>query len=84
MFSLRFARRIVVTDHAAKRMAERHVSEAELLAVIDTGQTRHVDERRLWAYKRFPQRADNLVCAVLVLEDVVVVKTVMHHFTLED
>ncbi len=32
----------------------------------------------------FPQRADNLVCAVLVLEDVVVVKTVMHHFTLED
>ncbi|MCX7231447.1 MAG: DUF2283 domain-containing protein [Burkholderiales bacterium] len=41
MFSLRFARRIVVTDHAAKRMAARHVSEAELLAVIDTGETRH-------------------------------------------
>jgi len=49
MFSLRFARRVVVTDHAAQRMAERHVSEAELLAVIDTGETRHVDERRLWA-----------------------------------
>jgi len=53
MFSLRFARRVVVTDHAAQRMAERHVSEAELLAVIDTGETRHVDERRLWAYKHF-------------------------------
>jgi hypothetical protein len=84
MFSLRFARRVVVTDHAAQRMAKRHVSEAELLAVIDTGEARHVDERRLWAYKHFPQRADNLVCAVLVLKGVVVVKTVMHHFTLED
>jgi L-asparaginase/Glu-tRNA(Gln) amidotransferase subunit D len=28
-------------------------------------------------------RADNLICAVLVLEDAVVVKTVMHHFTPE-
>jgi hypothetical protein len=84
MFRLRFARRVVVTDHAAQRMAERHVSEAELLALIDTGEARHVDERRLWAYKHFPQRADNLVRAVLVLEGVVVVKTVMHHFTLED
>jgi hypothetical protein len=27
------------------------------------------------------ERHDNLLCAVLVLEDRVVVKTVMHHFT---
>jgi len=31
---------------------------------------------------RHPERCDNLVCAVLVLEDAVVVKTVMHHFAL--
>ena len=30
-----------------------------------------------------PPDGFNLVCAVLVLEDSVVVKTVMHHFSLE-
>jgi hypothetical protein len=31
-----------------------------------------------------PGRSDNLVCAVLVLENAVVVKTVMHYFDLGD
>jgi hypothetical protein len=35
-------------------------------------------------YKQLPGRADNLICAVLVLETAVVVKTVMHNFILED
>jgi hypothetical protein len=29
-----------------------------------------------------PQRSDNLLCAVLVMEDAVIVKTVMHHWEL--
>jgi hypothetical protein len=33
--------------------------------------------------KNLSGRSDNLVCAVLVLEDAVIVKTVMHHFDLE-
>ena len=64
-------------------MAERAISEFELLAVVDTGDTRFKDETHLWAFKHLAGRADNPICAVLVLEDAVVAKTVMHNFTLE-
>ena len=83
MHSRRFDRPIILTRHARLRMDERNISEAEWLAVIDTGETRYKDASHLWAFKHIAERADNLVCAVLVLEDSVVVKTVMHHFSLE-
>ena len=50
----------------------------------DTGDTRYKDESHLWVSKHLAGRTDNLICAMLVLEDTVVVKTVMHAFTLED
>jgi hypothetical protein len=81
MFSVRFQRRIVVTRHAQERMAERLISNELLVDVIDNGETRYRDATHLWAFKEFPERHDNLLCAVLVLEDAVVVKTVMHHFS---
>ncbi len=37
----------------------------------------HKDDRRLWVYHELEGRDDNLVCAAVVLEDAVVVKTVM-------
>ena len=83
MHSTRFNRPVVFTRHALQRMELRAISAAELLEVVDTGDTRFKDEAHLWAYKHLAGRADNLICAVLVLEDVVVVKTVMHHFNLE-
>jgi len=81
MFSNRFQRPIVISSHARIRMVEREISEAMLLEVIDSGDTRYKDTTHLWAFKEFPERHDNLLCAVLVLEDRVVVKTVMHHFS---
>lgn len=81
MFSTRFQRPIVLSTHAKIRMEEREISEAMLLEVIDSGDTRYKDSTHLWAFKEFPERHDNLLCAVLVLEDRVVVKTVMHHFS---
>lgn len=63
-------------------MTERMITEAMLMEVIDQGETRYRDSTHLWAFKVFPERNDNLLCAVLVLEDVVIVKTVMHHFSL--
>lgn len=51
-----------------------------MLDVIDSGETRYRDATHLWVYKEFSERLDNLLCAVLVLEDRLVVKTVMHHF----
>ena len=81
MFSIRFQRLVIISSHAKIRMDERDISEAMLLEVIDSGEARFKDETHLWAFKEFPERHDNLLCAVLVLEDCVVVKTVMHHFT---
>lgn len=81
MFSARFQRRIVVTRHARERMSQREISDDVLVDVIDNGETRYRDATHLWAFKEFPERHDNLLCAVLVLEDAVVVKTVMHHFS---
>ncbi len=83
MFGIRFKRPVILTRHAAQRMSERGISDADLMAVIDTGDTRFKDETHLWAFKHLSGRADNLICAVLVLETALVVKTVMHDFTLE-
>ena len=80
MFSLRFQRAIVITRHAQMRMDARGINETILLEVIDSGETRYRDATHLWAFKDFSERSDNLLCAVLVLEDRLVVKTVMHHF----
>ncbi len=84
MFSIRFNRPIILTRHASLRMAEREIDEVTLIDIIDNGQVRMKDEQHLWAFKHFDHRSDNLICAVLVLETVVVVKTVMHEFNLKD
>ncbi len=63
-------------------MNERDIPDVILLEVIDSGETRYRDDTHLWAFKDFPERNDNLLCAVVVLEDAVVVKTVMHHFSI--
>jgi hypothetical protein len=83
MFSVRFKKPVVLTHHAISRMKQRSISLDELLLVVDTGDMRFKDDTHLWAYKHVPGRTDNLVCAVLVLEDAVIVKTVMHEFLLE-
>lgn len=82
MFSSRFERQIIVTSHARNRMVERAVSDEMLIDVIDHGETRFRDATHLWVFKDFPERNDNLLCAVLVVEDAVIVKTIMHHFSL--
>ena len=83
MDSLRFHRPIQITRHAKERMAERGISEALLLDLIETGKAKHKDDTRLWLFKHYPERDDNLICAAAVLEDCIIIKTVMHHFQLE-
>jgi hypothetical protein len=65
-------------------MTERGITELALLSMIDGGEIRRADGRRLWAYRHVPYRDDTLLCAVLVLEGAVVVKTVMHRFEPEE
>ena len=80
MFSERFGKPIVITDHARERMAARAISEALLRDMIETGEVRHMDETRIWIAKHYGDRNDNLLCVAAVLETALVVKTVMHHF----
>ena len=84
MDSLRFGLPIQITRHAKDRMAERGISNDLLLDLIETGTAKHKDETRLWLFKHYPERSDNLLCAAVVLENYIVIKTVMHHFQLEE
>ena len=82
MHSDRFNRPIVVKRHAAQRMAETSIDEPLLLQVIESGMVRYSDEKRLWIWLDVPDRNDNLLCAALVLDDALIVKTVMHRWEL--
>lgn len=84
MHSKRFNRQIIITSHAQLRMIERDITEAILLDIVDTGTEKYSDESHLWVFKHYLDRSDNLICAVLVLENCVVIKTVMHHFSIEE
>lgn len=84
MHSNRFNRQIIITNHAQIRMNERNITLAMLIDIIETGTEKYSDESHLWVFKQFSDRADNLICAVLVLENSVVIKTVMHHFSVEE
>lgn len=83
MFSQRFNLPVLITRHARQRMAERDMDEALLLDLIETGNARHKDETHLWLFKHYDRRDDNLLCAAVVIEGALVIKTVMHRFQLE-
>ena len=83
MFSQRFSLGIRLTHHAMARMAERQLTQTLILDLIESGELRYKDARHLWIFNRYPERNDNLICVAVVLEKMLVVKTVMHHFILE-
>ncbi|WP_255337185.1 DUF4258 domain-containing protein [Methylophilus sp. 5] len=72
-----------MTPHARERMLQRRISESLILDLIETGEIRKKDEVRLWIFKSYNDRNDNLLCVAVVVEAYLVVKTVMHHFELE-
>lgn len=80
MHSLRFGLPVVFTEHAKLRMIERNMDAALVLDIIDTGTLKDAGNARYWLYKHFDERADNLLCVAAVIENVVVVKTIMHHW----
>ena len=70
-----------LSEQGSSRLADSYLNASE---AIDHGDTRFKDETHLWVFMDLPGRFDNLVCVVLVLEAVVVFKTMMHYFDLED
>ncbi len=81
MFSERFKRSVVITDHARQRMIAREISEALLHDIIETGEMRYNSEIQIWIATQYADRTDNLLCVAAVLESTLVIKTVMHHFS---
>ena len=75
---------VVVTDHATKSMEKRNVSPADLQEILEEGDIKYKSDVQLWVFKHFQRRADNLLCAAIVLEKVLVVKTVMINWELEE
>ncbi len=80
MHSVRFGLPVVLTAHARLRMAERNVDAALVLEIIDTGTLKDAGNAHYWLYKPLPDRADNLLCVATVIDNAVVVKTIMHHW----
>ena len=80
MHSARFGLPVVLTDHARLRMAERSITAELVLDIVDTGTLKDAGSSHYWLYKHLPDRTDNLLCVAAVVDNVVVVKTIMHHW----
>ncbi len=78
--SARFQRTVQLTIHARQRMRERGISETLLEDLIETGTLKNKDKEHIWVFKGYPDRQDNLLCVAAVLNDALIVKTVLHHF----
>jgi hypothetical protein len=82
--SSRFKKAIYVTEYAKKRMLERSVSDELLFDLIETGVMKQKDTKHGWIAKAYENRDDNLICAAIVIDQSVIVKTVMYHFQFEE
>ena len=83
MHSTRFGRDVHVTRHARERMVQRDISDGVLHQLVECGEVRRKDELRIWIAASLPGRRDNMICVAAVIEERLVIKTVMHHFRWE-
>jgi hypothetical protein len=84
LWSLRFNKAIQLTHHAKARMQERDMTETLLLDLIEHGEMQFKDGEHGWLFKTYPDRNDNLVCAAIVMNNAIIVKTVMINWQLEE
>jgi hypothetical protein len=83
-FSKRFGKNVWITHHARESMLRRNIDAAALEQVIEEGEVKRRDTMNLWVFKHIVGRDDNLICAAVVEQTAVVVKTVMINWELED
>ncbi len=80
LHSIRFNLPVVLTEHAKQRMADRNINADLIIEIIDTGTLKDAGGAHYWLYKHIANRTDNLLCVAAVVDNVVVVKTIMHHW----
>lgn len=71
---------IVLTIHAQQRAQERRMSHQIIQDIIDNGEQKEASPGHYWFFKYYPERDDNLLCIAAVVDNVLIIKTVMHHW----
>lgn len=66
-----------LTNHAIEAMAKRSITLPEVKVLIESGELKSSEGMHSWIYFDFPERSDNLVCAAIVKDDAIIVKTIM-------
>lgn len=76
-YSERFGKNVWLTNHAIESMAKRRITLPEVKALIELGEYKLIDKRHGWVYYQFLERDDNLVCAAVIEETALIIKTIM-------
>ncbi len=71
---------IVLTVHAQQRARERNINPELIQDIVDNGTQQEAGPGHFWFYKHYPERDGNLLCVAAVIDNVLVIKTVMHHW----
>ena len=75
--SNRFSKIVWLTNHAIESMAKRRITLNEIKQLIEKGEYQIKDEPHGWIFHHFSARSDNLICAAIVHEKTIIIKTVM-------
>ena len=76
-YSERFNKSVWLTNHAIEAMAKRNITLPEVKILIESGDYRENKGPHGWIYYDFPERIDNLVCAAVVKDSAIIIKTIM-------
>ena len=73
--------KLVITDHALKRMKQRGITRSTLIEVLEFGDLVPKGQKnKFWVYKMIDERKDNFICASISIEDpmIVVITTLIN------
>ncbi len=76
-YSKRFDKNVWLTNHAIEAMTKRKITLPEVKILIESGDYKSVEKLYGWIYYDFPERNDNLVCAAIINEKAIIIKTIM-------
>lgn len=58
-------------------MAKRDITLPEVKQLIEEGNVEYKDDKHGWVYFDFANRNDNLVCAAIIHDQTIIIKTIM-------
>ncbi len=82
--SARFNKIVWLTNHAIESMSKRRVTLDEVKQLIELGEYTEQENGHGWMYYTFPKRQDNLVCAAMIKEKAIIIKTIMIQWKLRE